>query len=72
MDEYTVTTLARLRQEEIAREVAQFRRATLAERRPGRSALRRQLATVLVAVAAWLAPTEQPAVEIIEAGTASS
>jgi hypothetical protein len=70
-DEYTVTTLARLRREEVAREVAMKNRADLAARRPGRGTLRRRLATVLVAVAARLAPAEQPMIEVVEANAAS-
>ena len=72
MDKYTATTLARLKQVEYEREAAQYRLASLAEQRPGRTAVRRRLATVLVAVAARLAPAEQPAVELIEASIASS
>jgi hypothetical protein len=72
MDEYTVGLPARLRREEIAREIAHYRCAGLVERHPRRDALRRRLATVLVAVAARLASAEQPAVESIEASTANS
>ena len=72
MEEYTVGIPARLRQEEIAREIAHYRCAGLVERHPLRDALRQRLAAMLVAVASRLTPAEQPAIEIIEASTANS
>jgi hypothetical protein len=64
MSGHDVELLARLNREEMARELASIRRATSAQRQGDVGILRRRVATVLVAVAARLAPVARPVSEV--------
>lgn len=63
MSSHDVELLARLNREEMAREVSRVQRATSAREQGEVGVWRRRVATVLVAVAAWLAPVTRPASE---------
>ncbi len=63
MNGHEIELMARLNREEIGRQIARNRRAASARGRGNGGVLRRRLAAVLVAVAAWLAPATVAAVE---------